>query len=101
MAPVYHFVKQQDWDAACQAGQYAPASLSQVGFIHLCRASQIEFVKGKYFAGQSGLLLLEIDPAKLRAELRYEKSEPDQDPFPHLYGSLNLDAVITVTPPAS
>ena len=98
MAHVYHFVKLEDWENACQAGHYAPPSINEVGFIHLCRQEQIEFVRGKYFAGQTGLRLLEIDPVLVQAEIRYEKSEPDQDTFPHLYGPLNLDAVIGLTP---
>jgi uncharacterized protein (DUF952 family) len=45
----------------------------------------------KYFAGQSDLMLLAVDPARL-ADLRWEPSRDDAL-FPHLYGPLELDAV--------
>ena len=40
------------------------------------------------------LVLLVIDPARLTAEVRFEHA--DGDDFPHLYGSLELAAVIEV-----
>jgi uncharacterized protein (DUF952 family) len=41
-------------------------------------------------------VLLELDDAKLKAELRWESA--DADLFPHLYGPLNLDAVTQARP---
>jgi uncharacterized protein (DUF952 family) len=49
------------------------------------------------------LVLLVVDP-ELAAELRWEppvhpatgESEPGSEKFPHLYGPLNLDAVVKV-----
>jgi uncharacterized protein (DUF952 family) len=38
-------------------------------------------------------VLLELDDAKLKAELRWESA--DNDLFPHLYGPLNLDAIVS------
>lgn len=52
----------------------------------------------RYFAGRDDLVLLEIDPARLRAELKYEPA-PDGELFPHVYGPLNIDAVVGVTLP--
>ena len=49
-------------------------------------------------AARSDLLLLWVDPSRLAAELRYERPEPGAPEFPHLYGPLNLDAVVAVTP---
>ncbi len=39
------------------------------------------------------LLLLKIDPNKLKAPLKLEEGQPGEL-FPHLYGELNLDAVV-------
>ena len=39
-------------------------------------------------------MVLEIDPDRLRWELRWEASGDEH--FPHLYGPLGLDAVISV-----
>ena len=73
------------------------------GFIHCSTAAQLESSGRRHFAGQTGLVVLEIDPGKLRWELRWEgAAEPGTSPsnqselYPHLYGPLDLDAVISV-----
>ena len=74
-----------------------PDSLASEGFIHLSTREQVLWVAGRFYRGQAGLLLLAVDPARLVAELRYEEAEPGQH-FPHLYGALNLDAIVEVYP---
>jgi len=61
-------------------------------------------VANDFYRGQSDLLLLCIDEGRLRAELRWEvpahpkaslaEQAADGSLFPHLYGVLNLDAVV-------
>ena len=53
----------------------------------------------RFFKGQTGLVLLEIDVSKLRAPVKHEPA--DADVFPHLYGPLNLDAVVGTRPLAA
>jgi uncharacterized protein (DUF952 family) len=45
-----------------------------------------------------GLVLLGIDPDHLRSPVRYEAVDGWDDPFPHIYGPLNTDAVVLVSP---
>lgn len=47
------------------------------------------------FHGVPDLVLLEIDPARVAAELRWENLEDGSELFPHLYGPLPVDAVIS------
>ena len=63
------------------------------GFIHCSTAAQLATTGRRHFAGRSDLVVLEIDPDRLRWELRWEESGGDH--FPHLYGPLGLDAVIS------
>jgi len=79
--------------------------LSTVGFIHCSKPSQIVGVANTFYRGQQGLVLLVIDPLKLQAELKWEPpAEPEPtharegELFPHIYGPLNLDAVIEILP---
>ena len=44
------------------------------------------------------MLLLTIDPARLEPEVRVEAATAAREWFPHVYGPLNLDAVVAVRP---
>lgn len=72
----------------------APVDLSD-GFIHFSTATQAAETAAKHFAGQSDLLLLHIDSAKLGDKLKWEPSRGGAL-FPHLYGELALAAVTKV-----
>lgn len=67
------------------------------GFIHFSTASQVAETAKKHFFGQSGLFLIEVDADAdaLGENLRWEASRNDEL-FPHLYGELDLGAVVQV-----
>jgi uncharacterized protein (DUF952 family) len=67
------------------------------GFIHFSTRAQVEETARKWFSGQTGLVLIGVDPQKLGASLRYEPSRGGAL-FPHLYGALPLDAVAFAKP---
>jgi uncharacterized protein (DUF952 family) len=105
MAMIVHICKRQDWDAAQEHGTYTPDSLNESGFIHCSRPEQVVSVANEFYSKYSGLVLLWIDPGKVKAEIRWEAAvglpltgnQPPADVFPHIYGALNLDAVISVS----
>lgn len=97
MSTLYHITAGDDWAAARADGVYAADSLAAEGFIHLSTRDQVLWVAERFYRGRQGLVLLAVDPARLGAELRYEEAEPGRR-FPHLYGTLNLDAVAAVYP---
>ncbi len=96
-----HLLPAADWPAALAAGEVRPASLSEVGFVHLSGPEQVHLPAGRLFAGRLDVLLLVVDPVRLDAAVRYEPGVPG-DPasmrFPHLYGPLPVDAVVAVLP---
>ena len=89
---IYKILSVTDWEAAQQAGRLVgSADDRRDGFIHFSGAEQVIGTAAKYFAGQSCLMLLTVDPGRL-ADLRWERSRDDAL-FPHLYGPLELAAV--------
>ena len=50
------------------------------------------------FAGRSDLLLLWISVPRLSARVHYENLEGGTELFPHVYGPIDLEAVIAATP---
>ena len=86
----------EQWASFQAAGRFegSPADLAD-GFIHLSAADQVAGTLEKHFAGQTDLVLAEIDLAALGDGLKWEQSRAGAL-FPHHYGVLTLDSVRTV-----
>jgi uncharacterized protein (DUF952 family) len=69
-------------------------SLEAEGFIHCSTAAQVEATANRIFRGSGDLLLLVIDPARLTAPLKYERATDVGDEFPHVFGTIDLAAVV-------
>ncbi len=108
-AKLCHIVKRSEWADAVKRGSYAPASLRAEGFIHCSTIAQVVDTANRFYRGQHGLVVLCIDQSRLKAELKYDApakahresplhGEPEAvaEMFPHLYGALNVDAVVRV-----
>lgn len=90
---VYHIASRDDWSVAQKTGRYCASSLKSEGFIHFSTLEQCAGTANLYYSSEDSLLFLTISTQKLTAELRWEKSRNDAL-FPHLYGPLNVDAVL-------
>ena len=100
---ILHITSRKAWIDATRAGRYVAPSLESDGFIHGSTLRQVLPVAEKFYRGQNGLVLLEIDPKRLASEVRWEPPAgealpgvPPEDTFPHIYGPVNLDAVVQV-----
>jgi uncharacterized protein (DUF952 family) len=96
MAFIYHITTKQDWDAAKEKGFYTAPSLKTEGFIHCSEHQQVKGVLERYYRGKNNLLKLKIDPYRLDSELKYELAPSVNENFPHVYGPINVDAVVNV-----
>jgi uncharacterized protein (DUF952 family) len=94
---ILHITKRCNWEDAQVAGEYRTSSLKTQGFIHCATPEQVGQIAAR-FRGESDLVLLVIEPARVKAEIRYGTSEGGKEPFPHIYGPLNLNAVVKVLP---
>jgi uncharacterized protein (DUF952 family) len=95
---IYKIVPQALWREAETAGRFAGAPVDLAdGFVHFSTAGQVAETAAKHFAGQTDLLLVAVDEAKLEPALKYEPSRGGAL-FPHLYGPFGLDAVVWVRP---
>ena len=101
--PIFHLALASDWEAARAAGEYAVSTLGrtleQEGFIHASGADQWAGVRARFYAGVTEpLVLLVIDPDLLTAEVRVEQVAGTDETFPHVYGPINLGAVVEARP---
>lgn len=103
---IYHITTQEEWDSAQAKGQYAASSLQSEGFIHCSTAKQVVEVANAFYRDVPNLILLCIDESELELTVKWEApAHPEgHDPetideaqlFPHVYGTINLDAVTKV-----
>lgn len=93
-ARIFHIARSEEWKQALEDGCYRTGSLEAEGFIHFSTGKQLLRTAEKFYHGNREVVLLVIDPARLAAELKYEPV--GEQFFPHLYGTLNLDAVSRV-----
>jgi uncharacterized protein (DUF952 family) len=91
---IYHVTTKENWDKALAAGFYEAPSLHIEGFIHNSTAAQVQGVLERYYAGQTNLVLLHIEETKLTAELKYELAPSVNEEFPHIFGVINVDAIV-------
>jgi uncharacterized protein (DUF952 family) len=98
MTIIYKIVPESLWADATATGSFkgSPVDVAD-GFIHFSTGAQVRETAAKHFARQSGLLLVAVDADRLPTPLKWEPSRGGAL-FPHLYGSLPVDAAISVDP---
>ncbi len=105
---IYHIVTAADYRKNVIGNMYAPESLVREGFIHCTSGKDTTLlVMEDFFSNVSGTIyLLKIITNAVIAPVRFEDAAPSPEGgsrhlevksvFPHIYGSLNLDAVESI-----
>ena len=91
---IYKLLRPAEW-ADLQARGATPGAPIDVadGYVHFSTAAQVGETAGKYFAGDTGVMLLTVDADTLGDALKWEPSRGGAL-FPHLYRELRLSDVI-------
>ena len=72
--------------------------LDDVGFIHCSFENQLQRVADAFYRGRTDVVLLSIDESKLTSPIREESTEGGTEVYPHIYGPLNVGAVVSARP---
>lgn len=105
MTTILHITSMQEWQVALDDGAYRAPSLAKEGFIHCSTREQVLPVANNFYRGQADLVLLVIDVEQVQAPLQWEgpinpvtgQPESGNDKlFPHVYGAINVEAVVKV-----
>lgn len=98
--PLFHLALADDWRQAQIAGDYAISTrglrVADVGFLHASTAEQVPGTFQRFYSDAAEVLKLTIDPQRLPMPLRADPV-PGGQLFPHVYGTLPLDAVTAVS----
>lgn len=104
---IYHLALVDEWEAARAAGEpYARSSvgvsLAEEGFVHFSFREQVAATAERFYAGRDDVVVLVVDTDRLTSPLVIEPpvgtEDPDAEEFPHVYGPLDLAAVVAVLP---
>lgn len=96
MDALFHLVDPDVWAAV--EGDYRPASLTAEGFVHCSFAGQVAATADRHYAGAPALVAVELDPARLAAEVVVEDSYGSGTAYPHVYGPVPVSAAVAVHP---
>jgi uncharacterized protein (DUF952 family) len=91
---IYHITPRNAWEKALEKGAYEADSLSTEGFIHNSTLTQVPGVLERYYKGRTDLFLLHIDETMLQSPLKYELAPSVNEMFPHIFGPINIEAVV-------
>jgi len=99
---ICHITTRAAWEAGQATGLFRSPEFDEFKFIHCSPCEQVLMVANAYFAGRTGLMLLVVDPARLTSPVRWEPPHwsgrlpgfTDGLLFPHVYGPINVDAVV-------
>ena len=93
---IYKVCSASAWREAERQGVFRGSADDQRdGFIHFSTASQVAGTVAKHFSGQTGLFLIAVDADALGEALKWEPSRGGEL-FPHLYGELDIGAVVKI-----
>jgi len=96
--PIYKIMTGAEWAIAQASGFFAGSRDDQHdGFVHFSTAEQLAETAERHFGGQGDLMLLTVDAEALGDALQWEPARGGAL-FPHLYGPLDLTAVIKAEP---
>jgi uncharacterized protein (DUF952 family) len=96
---IYHLAPAARWHAWPSGEGYLPAEYEADGFVHCTAGDDLMLrVANRFYRDAPGdFVLLEIAPARLTSELRWEASGDDLAPaFPHVYGPIDRAAIVAV-----
>ncbi len=98
MAIIYKICPAAMWQSAQSDGVFLGMEIDQRdGYIHFSTTAQVEETAARHFAGMKDLVLVAIDSERLGPALKWEPARGG-DLFPHLYGTLDPAAALSVEP---
>ena len=101
---ILHLALRRDWDAARTTGSYPWSTrgltLDEVGYVHCSFEHQWRGVRDRFYADlrDDELILLVVDEERLSSPVVVERLDGAPDEFPHVYGPLEIGAVIDTRP---
>lgn len=95
---ILHIAEGEAWRAAAVTGVYDCRLAQGIPFIHCSTGRQVRTPWRTLYAQATDMVLLLIDESVLESPVRYEAMSSGEDPFPHVYGPIPVNAVVATEP---
>lgn len=95
---IIHCMLKSKWDERKDKKEWGDEELKQEGFIHCSTIEYFWRVAPNFLDVEEPMVILCIDEKKLISEVRYEDGDNCGRFYPHIYGTVNNEAVIKVLP---
>ena len=101
---IYHLVPEKEYLNHVTKEKYIPNNFDEFGFVHCAFEISVLSVADDYYSKvKDKLLLLKINPERLKSDVKYEEAAPEEgagkehlntsNVFPHVYGPIENEAV--------
>ncbi len=94
LSRLIHLAARDQWKAAQAAGEYWPAEYEREGFIHLSGLHHVLTPANAFYRGRNDLVALVVDARLLAKDIVWELGPDTEELFPHLYCTLETNAVL-------
>lgn len=94
-ALIVNLCQREAWQDVKARGVYHAPSLDSEGFIHCLRVGQILKVDNTFYRDVPDMILLWINPNRIKSEVRWETG--GKNSFPHIYGPVDINALVKVS----
>ena len=97
---ILHLAIRSEWETAKREGVYRWSTrgitVEQEGYTHCSFEHQWRGVRERFYADLTNdqLVLLEIDESRVTHDIVVERIGNAPDEFPHIYGTIDIDAVV-------
>ncbi len=95
---ILHCMKKSLWEGRKNKLSWGEREIQTEGFIHCSTVEYFWRVAPNFKESADKLVILCIDENKLQSEVRFEDGDNWGRAYPHIYGLVNNDAVISVLP---
>jgi uncharacterized protein (DUF952 family) len=96
---IYHIVFTDEWDRQKDNTIYSTSNFEDEGFIHCSKVEQISGTLKRFFRNRTDIRILKIDTTLLDAPVLYEAADDGSGFFPHIFGSICMQAIVEVEMP--
>lgn len=95
---IIHCLRQTTWERYKSKDYYGIEYIEAEGFIHCSEINTFANVAPNFIEVTDGMLILCIDTGKVQPEIKWENGDNSGTSYPHIYGLLNMDAIVEVLP---